>query len=324
MLDYPLAMTLDASSVARAALRLAGVAHRTPVMTSTSVDVRAGAHVLLKCENLQRVGAFKFRGAYNAIAGLSPEERARGVVTHSSGNHAQGVALAARLCGAAATVVMPHDAPPVKRAATAAYGARIVDCDARDREAVCAAEIERHGLVLVHPYDDDRIIAGQGTAAWELFDDAGELDALFVPVGGGGLSSGSCLAAAGRSPRCRVVGVEPAGADDARRSLAAGRVVSLDAVPATIADGLRTRHIGERNLDVLRRHLAEIVVVSDDEIADALRLLVTRAKIVVEPSGAAALAGLLSGRAPVAPGARVGVVVSGGNVDPALLARLCA
>jgi threonine dehydratase len=310
--------------VAVAAERLAGVAHRTPVVTCGAIDAAAGVRVYLKCESFQRVGAFKLRGAYNALASLTAQERARGVITHSSGNHAQGLALAARLLGVTATVVMPHDAPPIKRRATEGYGARIVACDARDREAVCAAEIEAHGSVLIHPYDDERIIAGAGTAAWELFDQVDELDALFVPVGGGGLSSGSCLAAAERSPSCRVVGVEPEGADDARHSLAAGRVVTLDAVPTTIADGLRTRAIGERNLAVLARHLAEMVVVSDDRIVAALRLLWERAKLVVEPSGAAALAGLLAGCVTLPDNARVGVILSGGNVEPALLATLLA
>ncbi len=311
-------------AVAAAARRLHAIAHRTPVVTCAAIDAAAGAHVHLKCENFQRVGAFKFRGAYNAISSLPATERARGVVTHSSGNHAQGVALAARLLGTPATIVMPRDAPAVKRRATVGYGARIVDCDARDREDVCAAEIAAHGSVLIHPYDDDRIIAGAGTAAWELFDDVGRLDALFVPVGGGGLSSGTCLAAAERAPGCRVVGVEPEGADDARRSLAAGRIVTLDSVPHTVADGLRTRMIGARNLDVLGRHLAEMVVVTDDEIVAALRLLFERAKLVVEPSGAAALAGLLSGRVTLPAAAHVGVIVSGGNLEPNALARLLA
>ena len=308
--------------VAAAAERLAGVAHRTPVLTCGAIDAVAGAHVYLKCENLQRVGAFKFRGAFHAISSLTPEERARGVVTHSSGNHAQGLALAARLLGVAATVVMPHDAPAVKRRATEGYGARVVACDAQNREAVCAAEIAERGSVLIHPYDDDRIIAGAGTAAWELLDQVGELDAIIVPVGGGGLSSGTCLAVEERAPGCRVVGVEPEGADDARRSLAAGRVVTLDGVPTTIADGLRTRMIGERNLAILQRHLAEVLVVTDAEIVAALRLLWERAKLVVEPSGAAALAGLLSGRFALSHGARVGVIISGGNVEPAVLAEL--
>ncbi len=316
-------MTLTPDLVAEAAQRLEGVVHRTPVLTSRAVDVAAGgARVHLKCENLQRVGAFKFRGAYNAVHQLSVKEAARGVITHSSGNHAQGLALAARILGIDATIVMPHDAPAVKRRATEGYGARVVPCDARDRETVCAELIAERGHVLVHPYDDERIIAGAGTAAWELFDDVGELDWLFVPVGGGGLSSGSALAAAAQSPRCRVVGVEPVGADDARRSLATGQIVTLDEVPATIADGLRTRMIGEQNLAVLSQHLHEIVTVSDEQIIDALRLLVERVRIVSEPSGAAALAGLLHGGCSVASDARVGVVVSGGNVEPARLAQL--
>ena len=311
-----------AQTVGAARQRIHGIAHRTPVHTCAAIDREAGARVFLKCESLQRVGAFKFRGACNAVLSLSQEERARGVITHSSGNHAQGLALAARLAGVAATIVMPHDAPEVKRAATLGYGARIVPCDARDREAVCAAEMERTGAVLIHPYDDDRIIAGAGTATAELLDEVGDLDALFVPVGGGGLSSGACLAAEERGAPVAIVGVEPEGGDDARRSLETGRIVTLDTVPATIADGLRTRSIGERNLVILGRRMAAVLAVSDDEIRAALRLLVERAKLVVEPSGAAALAGLLSGRHALPAGARVGVVVSGGNVDPAAMSRL--
>jgi len=314
----------DRSPVATAAERLRGVAHATPVMTSHAIDEVAGARVFFKCENFQRVGAFKFRGAYNAIASLSADERARGVITHSSGNHAQGVALAARLCDVAATIVMPRDAPEVKRRATEGYGAHIIPCDAKDREAVCDAEIAKNGQVLIHPYDNDDIIAGQGTAAWELFDEVGDLDALFVPVGGGGLASGTCLAAAERAPNCRVVGVEPEGADDARQSLAEGRIITLEDVPATIADGMRTRMIGERNLRILSEHLADVIVVDDAEITAALRLLFARLKIVAEPSGAASLAGLLAGRFPLPPGARIGVIVSGGNIEPAALARLLA
>ncbi len=312
-------------TVAAAAERLRGVAHRTPVLTSSAIDAIAGARVFFKCENFQRVGAFKFRGAYNAISALSATEQARGVITHSSGNHAQGVALAARLCGVRATIVMPHDAPAVKRRATEGYGARIIACAAKDREIVCEAEIAKDGHVLVHPYDNDHIIAGQGTAAWELFDEiGGGLDALFVPVGGGGLASGTCLAAAERAPACHVVGVEPAGADDARRSLASGRVVTLDEVPATIADGMRTRMIGERNLRILSKHLTEIIVVDDAAILGALRLLFERLKIVAEPSGAASLAGLLAGLHPLPENARVGVIVSGGNIELAALVHMLA
>ncbi|NLF65206.1 MAG: pyridoxal-phosphate dependent enzyme, partial [Chloroflexi bacterium] len=234
-------MALTLSDVAAAAERLRDIAHRTPVHTSRTLDALAGCQIFLKCENFQRVGAFKFRGAYNAISQLSPEQKAAGVVTHSSGNHAQGVALAAQLLGVPATIVMPDDAPAVKREATAGYGARIVSAPAAQREKVSAQRARDEGLTLVHPYDDDRIIAGQGTAAWELFEQVEGLELLFVPVGGGGLISGSALAAAARQPGCRVVGVEPAIADDANRSWRSGTVQVLDQPPPTIADGLRTR-----------------------------------------------------------------------------------
>ncbi len=301
--------------VAAAAERLHGIAHRTPVLTSRTLDALAGGAVFLKCENFQRVGAFKFRGAYNAISQLSAEQKAGGVVTHSSGNHAQGVALAARLLGVPATVVMPDDAPAVKRAATAGYGARIVSAPAVQREQLSAQLARDEGLTLVHPYDDDRIIAGQGTAAWELFAQVEGLELLFVPVGGGGLISGSALGAAARQPGCRVVGVAPAIADDANRSWRSGEVVTLAEAPATIADGLRTRFIGARNLAVMRRYVYDMTSVSEEEIVAALRFIWQWLKIIVEPSSAVAVAPLLSGRYPAA-GRRVGVILSGGNVDP--------
>ena len=308
-------MALTLSDVAAAAERLRDIAHRTPVHTSRTLDALAGCQIFLKCENFQRVGAFKFRGAYNAISQLSPEQKAAGVVTHSSGNHAQGVALAAQLLGVPATIVMPDDAPAVKREATAGYGARIVSAPAAQREKVSAQRARDEGLTLVHPYDDDRIIAGQGTAAWELFEQVEGLELLFVPVGGGGLISGSALAAAARQPGCRVVGVEPAIADDANRSWRSGTVQVLDQPPPTIADGLRTRFIGERNLAVMRQYVYDMTTVSEEEIVAALRFVWQRLKIIIEPSSAVALAPLLSGRYP-APGRRVGVILSGGNVDP--------
>ena len=308
-------MALTLSDVAAAAERLRDIAHRTPVHTSRTLDALAGCQIFLKCENFQRVGAFKFRGAYNAISQLSPEQKAAGVVTHSSGNHAQGVALAAQLLGVPATIVMPDDAPAVKREATAGYGARIVSAPAAQREIVSAQLARDEGLTLVHPYDDDRIIAGQGTAAWELFEQVEGLELLFVPVGGGGLISGSALAAAARQPGCRVVGVEPAIADDANRSWRSGTVQVLDQPPPTIADGLRTRFVGERNLAVMRQYVYDMTTVSEEEIVAALRFVWQRLKIIIEPSSAVALAPLLSGRYP-APGRRVGVILSGGNVDP--------
>ncbi|MFN2138131.1 MAG: pyridoxal-phosphate dependent enzyme [Candidatus Promineifilaceae bacterium] len=299
--------------VLAASARLRGVVHRTPVVTSRILDERTGAHIYLKCENFQRVGAFKFRGAYHALSRLSPDERAAGVITHSSGNHAQGVALAARLLGIPATVVMPDNAPPGKRAATAAYGATIVPCEAIEREEVTAKLVAEQGYTLIHPYDNDDIICGQGTAALELFEDVGAMDLLFVPVGGGGLISGSALAAALKSPGCRVIGVEPEIAADANRSWREKRIVELDHVPQTIADGLRTRTIGERNLAVMERYVADMVTVSEDDILASLSFIWNFLKIIVEPSSAVALAPLLSGSYH-AQGARVGVLLSGGNI----------
>ncbi len=302
-------------SVLEAAHRLAGLAHRTPVLTSQTLNGLTGCHVFFKCENFQRVGAFKFRGAYNAISRLSASEKAAGVITHSSGNHAQGVALAAKLLGVRAVVVMPEDAPANKRAATEGYGAQIIPCEALHREEVTARLIEQHGYTLIHPFDNDHIIAGQGTAALELFDEVGPLDYLFVPVGGGGLICGSSLASHLRSPSCRVVGVEPELGEDAGPSWRAGRIIKLDAVPDTIADGLRTRAIGVRNLEIMHRYVADMVATSEAEILDALEFIWSRLKIVVEPSSAVALAPLLSNRYPVQSGARVGILLSGGNVD---------
>lgn len=307
-------------AVLAAAQRIAGQAHPTPVLSSRTLDERMRCHVYFKCENFQRVGAFKFRGAYNAISRLSEAEKAAGVITHSSGNHAQGLALAAKLLGVKAVVVMPEDAPPNKRAATEGYGAQIVPCDALYREEVTAQLIEEHGYTLIHPFDNDNIIAGQGTAALELFDEVGELDYLFVPVGGGGLISGSALAAQLRSPQCRVVGVEPELGADAGRSWRNGGIVKLDAVPETIADGLRTRAIGRRNLEIMRRHVSDMTAVSEAEILEAMAFIWARMKIIVEPSAAVALAALLSGGYAVEDGSRVGVLLSGGNVDMDALA----
>ncbi len=306
--------TLSPTVVAAAAKRLTGIANKTPVFTSRTLNERTGCQVFLKCENFQRVGAFKFRGAYNAISQLSDEEKAAGVITHSSGNHAQGVALAAKLLGVRATIVMPDNAPTIKREATAGYGAEIIPCAAIDREKVTADLIARHNYTLIHPYDNDRVIAGAGTAAWELFDEVGPLDALFVPVGGGGLISGSALAAAAQSPGCRVIGVEPELGDDANRSWRAGKIVALDHVPETMADGLRTRFIGGRNLAVMRKYVADMTAVTEEAILETLQFLWSRLKIIVEPSSAVALAPLFTGSYDLA-GQRVGVILSGGNVD---------
>jgi threo-3-hydroxy-L-aspartate ammonia-lyase len=313
---------IELDDVRRAAARLDGVAHRTPVVTSRTLDERTGARVRLKPENLQRIGAFKFRGAYNTVASLSPEERARGVVTASSGNHAQALTLAAALHEIPATILMPEDAPASKVAATAGYGARLVRFDrySANREALVAELAEREGLTVVHPYDDERIMAGQGTAALELIEDGGELDLLLVPVGGGGLISGSATAATALCPGCRVVGVEPEVGDDTKRSLAAGERVVVP-VQRTIADGQQLDTPGARTFPVIRERVAAVVTVSDAEIVDAMRFAFERLKLVLEPSGASALAALLAGKVE-ARGLRTGVILSGGNVDVARFREL--
>jgi threo-3-hydroxy-L-aspartate ammonia-lyase len=306
-----------------AAARLDGVAHRTPAVTSRTLDARTGARVWLKAENLQRVGAFKFRGAYNAIA--SAAEAERGVATVSSGNHAQAVALAARLVGTRATILMPDDAPPSKRAATEGYGAEVIGFDryAEDREELLRRLVDERGLLAVHPYDDPAVMAGQGTAALELLEQAGGLDLLLVPVGGGGLLAGCSTAMAGLAPGARTIGVEPEAGDDFQRSLAAGERVRVP-VPRTIADGQQLPIPGELTFPVVRERAAGIVTVSDEEIVAAMRWAFERVKLVLEPSGASALAALLAGRAGDVSGARVGVILSGGNVDTGRFASLLA
>jgi threo-3-hydroxy-L-aspartate ammonia-lyase len=305
---------IEPTAVITAAQRLTGIVNRTPVLTSRTLDQITGNRIFLKCENFQRVGAFKFRGAYNAISQLSQAEKAAGVITHSSGNHAQGIALAAQLLGVKAVIVMPENAPAVKRAATLGYGAEVVDCAAIDREKVTAELIDRHGYTLIHSYDNPHIIAGQGTAALELFEEVGQLDALFLPVGGGGLISGSALAAALKSPHCRVIGVEPETAADANRSWREGQVHTLEQVPETIADGLRVRYIGRHNLAVMRRHVHNMTTVSEEDILQTLEFVWSRLKIVIEPSSAVALAPLFTSQYPLE-GKRVGVILSGGNVN---------
>ena len=309
---------LGLDDVRDAARRLAGVGHRTPVITSRTLDQRAGALVMLKAEPLQRTGSFKFRGAYNRIAAIAPGERGRGVLAFSSGNHAQAVALAASLLDASATIVMPADAPAVKLAATRRYGAEVVTYDryAQDREQIAQRIAAERGVTLVPPFDDPLVMAGQGTAALELIEDAGELDLLLVPVGGGGLIAGCATAAKSLCPRARVIGVEPAAADDYRRSLEAGCRITIE-MPHTIADALQARTPGELTFAINRRLLDAIVTVSDLELVDAMRFAFERLKLVLEPGGAAGLAALLAGRVEPGPGAaRVGVVLSGGNVDP--------
>jgi threonine dehydratase len=301
--------------VREAARRLSGIAHRTPVATSRTLDERLSAKLLLKCENLQRAGAFKFRGAYNAVAKLTPQERARGVLTYSSGNHAQATALACRLLGAQATIVMPANAPAAKRRATEGYGARIVAYDpARERREELAERLRRErDPVLIPPYDHADVIAGQGTAAQELLEQTGALDLLLVPCGGGGLLSGSALAARALSPGCRVVGVEPELADDATRSFRTG-VLQAVSNPPTIADGARTPSLGALTFPLVRRNVDDMTTVSDDDLVRAMRFVWERMKLVVEPTGVLGLAAALAGRVEVA-GRRVGVILSGGNVD---------
>jgi len=306
------------ADVRAAAARLDGIAHRTPVLRSRTLDRIVGAETLLKCENFQRVGAFKFRGAYNAVSRLAPERLARGVLTYSSGNHAQAVALSARELGTKAVIVMPQDSPVTKLDATADYGAEIVTFDryTEDRTAIGERIAAERGLAIVPPYEDRHVIAGQGTVALELLesaDAAGELDALLVPVGGGGLAAGTATAAAALRPSLRVIGVEPEAGDDTRRSLAAGHRVTLDEVPRTIADGQQVVTPGELTFSINRRLLTDVVLVGDDEIRAAMRLAFERLKIVLEPSGATALAALLAGRIDPLP-SRVGVILSGGNI----------
>jgi threonine dehydratase len=310
--------------VRAAAARLEGVAHRTPVLRSRTLDALAGGEVFLKCENFQRVGAFKFRGAYNAASRLSPEQLARGIAAYSSGNHAQAVALAARELGTTAVIVMPQDAPRSKREATEAYGAEIVTYDRYrgDRVALAEALAAERGLTLIPPYEHPHIIAGQGTAALELLEETGELDTLVVPVGGGGLIAGSATVAKGLHAATRVVGVEPEAGDDTRRSLDAGRRVSIP-VPHTIADGQALHTPGELTFSVNRRLVDDIVLVTDDEIREAMRFAFERLKIVLEPSGATSLAALLTGRTGSG-SRRTGLILSGGNIDADRFARVCA
>lgn len=315
---------LTADDVVAAAHRVAGVVHRTPVVTSATLDAATGATLAMKAEPLQRGGAFKLRGAYNAIALLPEEVRRRGVVTDSSGNHGQAVALAAQLVGIPAAVYMPDDAPELKVRATRAYGAEVRRYDRRreDRAVLSAELAAERGATVILPVDDPRVMAGHGTAAMELLDDCGHLDVLVVPVGGGGLMAGSATIARHLAPTIRIVGVEPLDGDDTRRSLAAGRRVTIP-TPETIADGLRRTAPGEVTFPINQRLVDEVVTVDDDAIVAAMWLLYERCKLAVEPSGAVGLAGVLSGAIDVA-GRRVGVILSGGNVGARQFAELVA
>jgi threonine dehydratase len=305
-----------------AAHRIAGVVHRTPVMTSRILDDLAGRRLFFKCEHLQRVGAFKFRGAWNSVSQLTDEEASKGVVTHSSGNHAQALALAAQLRGIPAHIVMPSNAPTVKRAAVSGYGAHIIECEPtlEARETTAKKVLDETGGVFVHPYDYAPTIAGQGTAALELLEEVPDLDAVIAPVGGGGLMSGTCIAARGLKPNIRLFGAEPKGADDAARSLAAGELIPQTA-PHTIADGLLTS-LGDLTWPVLRDHLETIITVPEDEITVAMGLVWTRMKQLIEPSSAVPVAAVMSDGFKTLDGlTRVGIIVSGGNVDMADLKR---
>ena len=309
------------ADVESAAAQIAGVAHRTAVVTSRSVDERTGAGVFFKCENLQRAGAFKFRGAYNALSRLTADERRRGVLAFSSGNHAQAVALAGQILDIPRVIVMPTDAPAVKRAATEAYGATIVpyDRDREDREAIGRRIASERGLTIVPPYDHPHIVAGAGTAARELIEEVGPLDLLLVPCGGGGLLSGSALAARAMAPQCRVVGVEPAAADDATRSFRSKTLHRVDN-PKTIADGARTPSLGTITFPLVLANVSDMTTVDDDSLIRAMFYLWERLKLVVEPTGALAAAALLE--TSIARGtARVGVILSGGNVDLSEIGR---
>ncbi len=312
----------DYAAVERAAARIAGAAHRTPVLTSRTADAQVGGTLFFKCENLQRAGAFKFRGAYNALAALPEAQRRRGAVAFSSGNHAQAMALAGRLQGAPVTIVMPHDAPAAKVAATRGYGAEVVIYDryTEDREAIGRELAERQGLALIPPFDHADVIAGQGTAMKELIEDTGPLDLLLVCLGGGGLTAGSALAAEALSPGCTVIAVEPEAGDDGQRSFREGCIVRIP-VPQTIADGAQTQALGHLTFPIIRRLVADVVTVPDAALVEAMRFFAERMKMLVEPTGCLAAAAAFAGRVDCR-GKRVGVILSGGNVDLARFAAL--
>jgi len=314
-------MEVTYADVAAAHERIKPFAKRTPVLTSSTIDALTGARVHFKCENFQRMGAFKFRGAYNALSLLSDEQKRKGVVAFSSGNHAQAVALAGKLLGIRATIVMPTDAPRVKLEATRGYGAEVVLYDAsnEDRQKIAERLAAERGLTVIPPFDHPHILAGQGTAAKELIEDAGPLDILMVPCGGGGLLSGCSIASKHLSPRCRVIGVEPAAGDDGLRAFRSGKLETVQ-LPDTIADGARTTSLGKITFALIRQHVDDFLTVTDEELLQSMFFLWERMKIVVEPTGALAACALLRGKID-AKGKKVGVVISGGNVDLAWAAR---
>jgi len=311
------------ADVEAAARVLEDRAHRTPVLRSRRLDELAGCELHLKAEHLQRVGAFKFRGALNALSAFDADQRRGGVIAYSSGNHAQAIALAARETGMPAVIVMPHDAPALKVAATQGYGAEVVRYDryTEDRERIATDLAAERGMTVVPPYDHPHVIAGQGTAVKELLEDAGELDVVVTPLGGGGLLSGSLLAAGALAPQARVYGIEPAAGDDGLRSLREGRIVTIE-TPRTLADGAQTTHLGHLTFPIIRDRVTDVVTASDEELVTAMRAMAATLKQVVEPTGVLALAAVLSGAVPDTAGRRVGVVLSGGNVDLGRFAEL--
>ncbi len=318
----PVLPTYD--DVVAAAQRIEGIAHRTPVLRSSTIDAQLGAQLFFKCENFQRMGAFKFRGGYSALSRFTPEQRKRGAIAFSSGNHAQAVALAARLLDMPAVIVMPSDAPAAKLAATRGYGAEVIVYDRfqEDREALTQRIAQERGMTLIPPFDHADVIAGQGTAAKELFEEVGALDYFFVCLGGGGLLSGSALATRALSPLCKIYGVEPEAGNDGQQSLRSGERVKID-VPRTIADGAQTQQLGALTFGVIRRDVTDILTATDAQLVDAMKFYATRMKMVVEPTGCLSLAGAQHGGVDLK-GARVGILISGGNVDLGRFAELVA
>jgi len=318
MNDLPISF----ADVAAAHERVAGAARRTPVLTSSTADAMTGARLFFKCENFQRMGAFKFRGAYNAISQFTPQQKAAGVFTFSSGNHAQAIALSAQLLGVRSVILMPRDAPAVKVAATKGYGGEIVFYDRykEDREALAQRLSAERNLTLIPPYDHPHVMAGQGTAAKELIEDAGKLDLLVVCLGGGGLLSGCSVAARALNPEITIVGVEPEAGNDGQRSFRTGQIVHID-TPQTIADGAQTQHLGQHTFPVIRRLVNDIITVSDAELVAAMKFFAARMKMIVEPTGCLAAAAVFEGKLDVR-GKKVGVLISGGNVDLARFAQL--
>jgi threonine dehydratase len=312
------------ADVADAARRLAGVAHRTPVLTSRSADRNSGGRLFFKCENFQRIGAFKFRGAYNAITRFDPNQRAAGVLAYSSGNHAQAIALSAQLLGIKATIIMPLDAPATKLEATKGYGAEVITYNrfTQSREAIGEAVASERGMTLIPPYDHPDVIAGQGTVVKEFIEEVGELDLLLVPLGGGGLLGGSAISATTLSPKCRIIGVEPEAGNDGQQSLQKGAIVKI-AVPKTIADGAQTTYLGNHNFPIIKLYVDEIITVSDAQLVETMRFFAERMKMVVEPTGCLAAAAALQHVLPIQD-KKVGIIISGGNVDLKQFAELVA